>query len=791
MSPFTAHREYLAAFVDALFRYADEGTYVSWRAFRDDTKDAPPVFIAATSITADRNTLVDTAVAAATDAASRDVKAVFCPPIATFTSSTRAREVDLANGLALSVECDSSPAAARDTLEAILGPATVVVASGGTTTAGEPKLHLHWRLAEPTSDSDEHARLKRARILATAIAGGDATNVPAVHPIRWPGSWHRKHEPRLATIVSIDPDREITLGEALDQLELVAPSVARPIVGTIAVGEVASLSALVAQLMSGEAMHQPLVTLAYRYLKMGMADAHCVLTLRGLMDSIPIVARGSDERWGGHYRDIPRTVRTAREKVDLEAPAATADISGFMKEVEAPPKPPKLRLFKPEVRDMPQHLLEPPGVLGTVAKYGVESAARPVPIFAVQAALALGSVVCGRRYVTSQNNYSSLYFLNVAKSGSGKEEAKRTIERVLGAAGAKRLIGGSSFSSGNAVFSALLKKPQHITVIDEFGKYLEAANGGRDTFKADALTQIIEAFGRCDGDMITPQFSTMTLSAAAATNHEPKTIVRPAMTLMAMATPSTFYDAMTSVRVQDGFLNRFLVAEHNAARRPMESRTFVPVPPQAVEWVKQLLAPHGDLDLGGQTDTIGDARVVEFSESASALARAFDVEMVAWANDLDAHHLGDMPIRAAEIAMRLSLIIAMSDTPDTPMVTSDCFEWARDYVRYFLEQTIAAVRDRVADSHTERTSQIILRAIRMAGPGGLRERMMMRGKIKGIPKRERVDALETLEAAELIKCVEVKTGGPGRPKKVWIALDEDEAGATDDSDVECQKPEIA
>jgi hypothetical protein len=107
LTALAAHAPDLSSFVDALFRYADEGTYVSWRAFRDDTKDAPPVFIASTSLEQDRAALIDTAIAAATDAASRPERAVFCPPIATFTSATRAREVDLANGLALSVECDS------------------------------------------------------------------------------------------------------------------------------------------------------------------------------------------------------------------------------------------------------------------------------------------------------------------------------------------------------------------------------------------------------------------------------------------------------------------------------------------------------------------------------------------------------------------------------------------------------------------------------------------------------------------------------------------------------------
>jgi hypothetical protein len=163
--------------------------------------------------------------------------------------------------------------AARRHPRAILGPATVVVASGGMTAAGEPKLHLHWRLAEPTSDTDEHARLKRARILATAIVGGDATNVPAVHPIRWPGSWHRKGA-AAGDDRHADADREIILSDALEQLEAMAPAILRsPSGNTVSAGDVASLSSLISQLISGEAMHAPLVALAYRYLKGGMADA--------------------------------------------------------------------------------------------------------------------------------------------------------------------------------------------------------------------------------------------------------------------------------------------------------------------------------------------------------------------------------------------------------------------------------------------------------------------------------------------------------------------------------------
>jgi hypothetical protein len=138
----------------------------------------------------------------------------------------KAREVDIRFGVAVSVECDVWPQQALERLTAIIGAPTVVVASGGLWTAPsgtvEPKLHLHWRLAKPTDNTEQHVRLKRARTLACSLAKGDGTAKPSVHPLRWPGSWHRKAEPKLCRISECNPDVEIDLDEALTALEAAA-----------------------------------------------------------------------------------------------------------------------------------------------------------------------------------------------------------------------------------------------------------------------------------------------------------------------------------------------------------------------------------------------------------------------------------------------------------------------------------------------------------------------------------------------------------------------------------------
>ncbi len=271
---------------------------------------------------------------------------VFAPPVATFGNRDKADEASLANGLALSVECDATPGAARARLEGLLGPATVVVASGGewidpASGEVEPKLHLHWRLTEPTREHADHALLKQARQIAQRLVGADASNTPMVHPIRWPGSWHRKTTPRLARILALNEAREIDLREALEALQEAAAAAGvglaasgakeAPTTGT---GEARDTAELTRAVVTAEDYHAPLAALAMRYLKAGMPDGQAVLTLRGIMLAVPVEQRDTANgvmqagRWQARFHDIPRAVSTARAKIGDHGNATPKDPGG-------------------------------------------------------------------------------------------------------------------------------------------------------------------------------------------------------------------------------------------------------------------------------------------------------------------------------------------------------------------------------------------------------------------------------------------------------------------------------
>ena len=221
-----ADRAELARFVDATFRYADDGTDAVLRTFAEGSNEVLGT-VRVPLNGAGLDPIVDHAAHQATKAANAARPAVFAPPVATFIG-TRTRERDLGNGLVLTVEADQAPAIARRNLQFVLGPPTVVVASGGhwtdpETGEVEDKLHLHWRCREPSRTASEHALLKRARALACTFVG--AMQPPSRRPTHCDGlaAGIERTEPRLARIVDLRPDVEIEPSEVVELLEPLIP----------------------------------------------------------------------------------------------------------------------------------------------------------------------------------------------------------------------------------------------------------------------------------------------------------------------------------------------------------------------------------------------------------------------------------------------------------------------------------------------------------------------------------------------------------------------------------------
>lgn len=354
-------------------------------------------------------------------------------------------------------------------------------------------------------------------------------------------------------------------------------------------------------------------------------------------------------------------------------------------------------------RALPSFLLTPPGILGVIANWITATAPKAQPELSLAAAIALCSVVMGRRYRTQFDNWASLYVVMIAKSTEGKEHPQASVERVLVAAGLQHLIGGAGYTSSGAVFSALLKSPAHLAVVDELGKLLKLSRSKGQAHTEAALDKLVEAYGRCGGVMRPPTYSTMTVQKGAHT--EVRVVHNPSITLLGATTPATFYDALTADLVSDGFLGRCLVVESHQPRQLTRFVERTDPPDQIIEWCKAVYAlsneRSGNLSDLSAADMPANPMALPFDEACIPIKQRFEAEL----NDAKDHAEGDrldvLLGRAVEKAMRLSMIVAKSVDSGARSISVEVLRWSIEYVRHYDLALVSAVRRERVNSETE------------------------------------------------------------------------------------------
>lgn len=412
--------------------------------------------------------------------------------------------------------------------------------------------------------------------------------------------------------------------------------------------------------------------------------------------------------------------------------------------------------------------MRPPGTLGDVFDFQLETAAKPNPTMAAQACLALGSVVMGRLYQTTAANLSSLYLLTVAKSSSGKEHGKKVIEHILEAADLGDLISGSGYTSPGAVFTELKRAPSHLCVIDEIGAYLQAVKAPGNSMLKEATTVLMEAFTKLDGSLRPRAYSNMT---QAREDADPLVIRFPAITLLGLTTPGTLYDQLSMADIEGGFLSRLLVVEDHSQRTKGRPPKVLPKPPGSViAWCKAARRDRSGSLVGEQAELSPSPYLVGISTEAEQVFDRDREDVVRLQDKLDSARLDSLVGRRTEIAMRVALILAGSVDIERPKITGELAEWACKYVGRAFDQLINSVTAKLVGTRYGKTRADLLEIITLSGGRGLTEREMKR-KTKGLGLRPKdlEEMLIDLANSEEIALAEIPT--KGRPRHAWVAVE--------------------
>ncbi len=422
----------------------------------------------------------------------------------------------------------------------------------------------------------------------------------------------------------------------------------------------------------------------------------------------------------------------------------------------------------------PVNLFSPPGVLKDIYEYSEEIAHISQPAISMQAALSLGTVALGRMYRTNMNNFSSLFFMCIAKSGQGKENVKTVVETILDHAEYSDLMAGDGYTSSGAIYSLLRYKPTHITVMDEFGKRLESISKSSNSNKEDALQILMETWGRCHGVLRPDNYSMMTLTNKQQKEVLDRSTIKPAITLVGMSVPKNFYGALSTGRIVDGFLNRFIVVESHVPRTVGKMVAFVEPPQSTYDWVSHVRQVDNEMEQISRDNAEMDfkQRVIKFDDDSNALLDSLAYRLVEQQNALEKEGLEVLLSRTREKAMRLALIGALADDRRTKVIKGDITQWAIDYVYYYDQLLIENCKDKVAGSEMEGRIKQILSFIRSQGDWGISKRDIDRREIfRSMKSYEVKEIIERLKNSGEIQEKDLRAKGTGRPTKRIVAID--------------------
>lgn len=392
-------------------------------------------------------------------------------------------------------------------------------------------------------------------------------------------------------------------------------------------------------------------------------------------------ALGRREKHNGTNQHIDRMLRKMRAKepdpIDYEEARATAE--RLKPKPAAPPAPTPAAPAAPAVVEQaparaPARSVYPPGLTGQIAEYIYDSAVRPTHEVATLYAIALLSGIVGRTYNISGTGLNQ-YLLLVAKTGTGKEDGQKAVERIFAAvrpqvAMIDQFAGPGAFASGQALIRVLDEKPVFLSMLGEFGLTLQALNDPRAPAAVVMLKRVLL-------DLYAKSGWNNVLRSTAYSDQEKntKTIHAPNVTFVGDTTPETFYDNISTADIADGLIPRLQILEYTG-RRPRRNRNAGGQPSQdLVNKVAELTA------MALATQANNTCAAVQVAPEALSVLDAFDEECDQAITDSASNAEAQLWNRAHLKALKLAGILAVGCNPHAPTVTLELADWAIAFTR--------------------------------------------------------------------------------------------------------------
>jgi phage/plasmid primase-like uncharacterized protein len=438
------------------------------------------------------------------------------------------------------------------------------------------------------------------------------------------------------------------------------------------------------------------------------------------------------------------------------------------RQLEPQPVVKAVETAEPENHDIDSHSAPYGGFMQDVVSFYNVTSGMNQPGFALQTAMALASFYCSRYFMTDQKNTSTLYFLNIGQTGTGKEHIKNTIEEIMHATGDHTHIGGDGFTSDGALIGMLMHNSRSVVCIDEWGRYMSSANSAGMAYQKSAVTCMMEAITRTTGILRAKGYSTFGLTQEQIEAIRGRFVICPALCITANTTPETFYENITINNIKDGFLGRFVMYESKAERQLFQDIAIVDVPQSILNWVKLIKQRTARQRLNEDAAQKPEPLIIPFSEEAKAEKAKFAMEILRKQRELDPEGLGGLFGRVTEFAMRMSLICALSRDPMATSISGRDMAWACEQMKQTVDIMETSVREFMTGSAYDASKREVLDGIKRFGGLSWKDMQVTMPFMKHKP-RDLKEILASLVDGEQVT-QEAEANQRGRPTMIYKAI---------------------
>jgi len=455
-----------------------------------------------------------------------------------------------------------------------------------------------------------------------------------------------------------------------------------------------------------------------------------------------------------HGGDFAQAARELRELGYGAAPSDHGvDISHIVAMSAENGSPPPENAHIADPGPIPERLFDVPGFVARVMDFTLASAPYPNVGLAFSGAMSLLSYLTGRKVCDEGDLRTNLYLLALASSGTGKDFPRKVNARVLFDIGHAAAL-GDKFASGEGIQDALLRNGAMLFQNDEMDGVLRQINLDREN-RRESIPNVLMTVYTAASDIYPVRVK--------ANQKEAATIDQPHLVLFGTATPQYFYEALSQRMLTNGFFARLIIVDIGQRGEGQEPRPARNVPDAVLEiarwWAEY--NPHKTrrnlLEVHPHPKAIHAEP--EAKEALTALQRATEAEYrkadkqndevarVAWS-------------RTHENAKKLSLLRAVSENHEEPLIRLPAVEWATEFAMHQTRRQLFLAQTYVAENAFHADCLKVIRKLRDAPGHELPHSVLLkRMKMNATAFRDLVETLR--QRGEVLPVTVTTTGRPG------------------------------